>query len=361
MNDAPLEPSMDENKLAAFNERLGQETNSALSLFNLWLGLKLNLFRELRAMGQATSQTLAERTGCQERYVREWLECMYAGAYLEHDAVTKQFSLAPEYAVVLLDETPPAFNASGIDAIPNVAGILPLLAEAFQNGGGVSYEAYGDAMRESISRGNRPMFLHDYVSKWMPALPDVEAKLRAGGRVADIGCGEGWSSISLAQGFPNVRVDGVDLDAASIAAAKQNAQAQGVTDRVQFHLASAEHNPLTGPYDMVTAFECLHDMAYPIEALKMMRALAAPDGVVFIADEAAGDSLEENRNFLGHYLYNWSVLHCLPQALVLPNAAGTGTVMHPSTLKAYAVAAGFARVEILPLENAVWRFYRLTP
>lgn len=352
---------MDEKKLAAFSERLAQETNSALSMFNLWLGLELNLFRELRALGQATSQALAVQTGCQERYVREWLECMYAGEYLDHDAVTNQFWLAPEYAVVLLDETHPAFNASSIDALPGIAGILPLLAEAFQKGGGVSYEAYGDGMRESISRGNRPMFMHDYASKWMPALPDVEAKLRVGGCVADIGCGEGWSSISLAHGFPNVRVDGVDLDAASIAAAQKNAQAQGVSDRVQFHLASAERNPLTGPYDMVTAFECLHDMAYPVEALKMMRTLAAPDGVVLIADEAAGDSLEENRNFLGHYFYNWSVLHCLPQALVMPNAAGTGTVMGASTLKTYAAAAGFSQVEILPLENAVWRFYRLTP
>lgn len=352
---------MDENKIAAFNERLALETNSALSVMNLWLGLKLGLFRELGAMGAANSAELAERTGCQERYVREWLECMYAGEYVDYDAPTARFLLPAEHALVLLDELAPMFNASSIYAIPNVAGILPMLAEAFQKGGGVPYEAYGEGLRESISKGNRPVFMHDYVSKWMPALPDVEAKLRAGGRVADIGCGEGWSSIALAQGFPNAHIDGVDVDAASIEAAKRNALAEGVADRVLFHLASVEHNPLNGAYDMVTAFECLHDMAYPIKVLKMMRALAQPNGAVLIADEAAADSLQENRNFLGQHFYNWSVLHCLPQALVAPNAAGTGTVMRPSVLKGYAQAAGFSRVDILPIANESWRFYRLTP
>lgn len=352
---------MDEQKIAAFNERLAVETNSALSVMNLWLGLRLGLFRELGAMGAATSMELAERAGCQERYVREWLECMYAGEYVDYDMGTARFSLPEEHALVLLDELAPMFNASSIYAMPNVAGILPMLADAFRKGGGVPFEAYGAGLRESISKGNRPVFVHDYVSKWMPALPDVAAKLSAGGRVADIGCGEGWSCIALAHGFPNARIEGVDVDAAFIEAATRNAWAEGVADRVMFHLASAEHSPLNGSYDLVTAFECLHDMSYPVEVLKMMRGLAQPNGAVLIADEAAADSLEENRNFLGQHFYNWSVLHCLPQAMVAPNAAGTGTVMRPAVLKGYAREAGFSKVEILPIENASWRFYRLTP
>lgn len=279
---------MDENKFHAFNERLARETNDALSILNLWLGLKLGLFRELRAVGSATSPELAERLSCHERYVREWLECMYAGEYIEFDSATGKFSIAPEHAVVLLDETHPAFNASGVYAILHVAGILPMLADAFQSG--VPYAAYGDGTREAISKGNRPMFVSDYVSKWIPAMPDVEHKLHAGGRVGDIGCGEGWSSISLAKNFPAIQVDGVDVDADSIDAAKRNALAEGVADRVRFHLASVEHKPFSGSYDFVTAFECLHDMAYPIDILKAMH-----------------------------------------------------------------------EVEILPIENPVWRFYRLTP
>lgn len=352
---------MNQAKIDALNERLSQETNGALSLMNLWLGFKLGLFRQLHERGAANSRELAERSKCHERYVREWVEAMYVGDYLEYDAATEKFSLSPEHAAVLLEETHPSFNASGVFAVPSVAGILPLLADAFQNGGGVPYEAYGEGMRGNISTGNRPMYANDYASKWIPALPDVHEKLLAGGRVAEIGCGEGWSSITLAQGFPTTRVDGVDIDAESIATAKKNAHAQGVADRVLFHLASAEHRPLQGSYDLVTAFECLHDMAYPVEVLKMMRELASPGGTVLIADELAGDSLEENHNFLGQYFYNWSVLHCLPQAMVFPDAASTGTVMRPSVLRHYARQAGFSRVDVLPIENPVWRFYRLTP
>lgn len=352
---------MNEHRAADFVERLSHDINSTLSCFNLWLGLRLNLFRELRALGSANAHELAEETGCVERYVREWLECMCAGEFLDYDAATEQFSLAPEHAAVLLDETSLLYGASSLFALPSVAGILPRLAEAFKNGGGVPFAAYGDGLRESISKGNRPLFVNEYVSKWMRALPEVEAKLRTGGRVADIGCGEGWSSISLAQGFPHIRVDGVDIDAGSIERAKQHAHAAGVADRVLFHLASAEYQPLAGTYDLVTAFECLHDMAYPVEVMKMMHALAEPDGVVLIADEAVNDSLQDNRNFSGHYFHNWSVLHCLPQAMVMPGAAGTGTVMRPATLREYAAEAGFKSVEILPIENPAWRFYKLVP
>jgi 2-polyprenyl-3-methyl-5-hydroxy-6-metoxy-1,4-benzoquinol methylase len=209
--------------------------------------------------------------------------------------------------------------------------------------------------------GNRPMFVNDYVAKWIPAMPDIETRLQAGGRVAEIGCGVGWSSISLAQGFPNIQIDAVDVDAASIKQAQHNAQQAGVTDRIVFHLASAEEAPLSGSYDLVTAFEVIHDMAYPVKALRRMHELAAPDGAVLIADEAVGESLAENRNFLGHLMYNFSVLHCLPQAMVYPGAAGTGTIMRPSTLRDYAQEAGFTQVDVLPIENPFWRFYRLTP
>ena len=233
--------------------------------------------------------------------------------------------------------------------------------EAFRTGGGVPYEAYGADTLEAIGMGNRPMFVNDYVSKWIPAMPDVEARLRAGGSVAEIGCGGGWSSISLARGFPNIQIDAVDLDAASIEQAQQNAVQAGVADRIAFYHASAEEAPLNGPYDLVTAFECVHDMAYPVPALIRMRELAGPSGVVLIADEAVGDSLDENRNFLGHFMYNFSVLHCLPQAMVFPKAAGTGAVMGPAKLRAYAEEAGFAQIEVLSIENPFWRFYRLTP
>jgi 2-polyprenyl-3-methyl-5-hydroxy-6-metoxy-1,4-benzoquinol methylase len=205
------------------------------------------------------------------------------------------------------------------------------------------------------------MFVNDYTSSWVPAMPDVESKLKQSGRVAEVGAGVGWSSISMAKGFPKVKIDSIDIDGESIRQAKANAQKAGVADRITFHHSPIEKVGLTGSYDLVTAFECLHDMAYPIDALKKMRELAGTTGTVLIADEAAGDSLEENCNFLGHLFYNFSVLHCLPQAMVFPGAAGTGTAIRPSKVQEYARAAGFQGVEVLPIENPFWRFYRLTP
>jgi SAM-dependent methyltransferase len=345
----------------AFSERLLGDVNAAMSCLNVYLGHRLGLYRVMADAGPATPAELADRTGYEERYVREWLACMAAGEYVDHEPGTGRFSLPAEHAEVLLDRDSPAYAAPFICWVPSLAGAVTPLMEAFRTGGGVPYEAYGAETLEAVGMGNRPMFVNDYASKWIPAMPDVEARLREGGRVADIGCGLGWSSISLAQGFPRTKIDALDLDAASIEQARQNAAQAGVADRVVFHAASAEEAPLSGPYDLVTAFECVHDMAYPTRALRRMRELAAPDGAVLITEEAVGDGLEENRNFFGHLMYNFSVLHCLPQVMVFPDAAGIGTIMGPATLRSHAEEAGFAQVGVLPIENPFWRFYRLTP
>ena len=352
---------MDQGKLDAFSERVLNEVNVAMSCLNLYLGHRLGLYRALAEAGPVTAAKLAGRIGYSERYLREWLECMAVGGYLDHEPATGRFSLPPEHAVALLDADSPAYVAPFLCFIPSFAGILLPLLKGFRSGGGVPYEAYGADLREAIGMGNRPMFVNDYVAKWIPAMPDIEIHLKGGGRVAEIGCGVGWSSIALARGFPKIHIDAVDVDAASIEDAQHNAQRAAVADRVVFHLASGEEVPLTGPYDLVTAFECLHDMPYPVKALRHMRELVAPGGAVLIADEAVGESLEENRNCIGLLNYNFSVLHCLPQAMVFPGAVGTGAVIRPSTVRAYAEEAGFAQIEVLPIENRLWRFYRLTP
>ena len=343
----------------AFAERILTEINAGMSCLNLYLGDRLGLFQALADSPSATPAEMATRTGCAERYVREWLKCMAVGGYIDHQE--GRFSLPPEHVPVLLDKDSPAYVLAVVGHIPAFSGILSPLMDAFRTGGGVPYEAYGRDAREAIGLGNRPMFINDYVSSWIPMMPDVQERLRSGGRVAEVGCGQGWSSVAIAQGFPSVHVDSVDLDAASIDEARANATEAGVGDRVSFHLSAVEDAPLQGPYDLVTAFECLHDMAYPVDALKRMRELAGPGGTVLIADELVGDTVEENSNFLGHMFYNFSVLHCLPQAMVFPDAAGTGTVMGPATLRRYADEAGFSGVEILPIDNPMFRFYKLTP
>ncbi|HEX7126443.1 MAG TPA: class I SAM-dependent methyltransferase [Thermodesulfobacteriota bacterium] len=351
---------MDQQTLEAFAERIYTELNTALSYLNLYVGDRLGLFEALAESGPTTPGELALRTGCADRYVREWLECMAVSDYIEADPDGRRFWLSEEQRIAFVEQEHATYVGALVRFVPSVARPLEALLDAFRTGGGVPFEAYGEDAVEAIGAGNRPMYLNDLAARWMPALPDVQARLEAGGRVADIGCGVGWSSIALARAFPRARVDGVDIDATSIERARRNADAAGVGGRVRFHLAAAETAPLEGTYDLVTAFETLHDMPYPVEALARMRALAGPRGTVLVADEAVGETLEENRTLVGRLCYNFSVLHCLPQAMTVPGSAATGTVMRPSTLRAYAREAGFARVDLLPIEHPLWRFYRLT-
>ena len=350
---------MEMSKVESFQERLFVELNGGLSSLNLQLGYRLGLIQALADGHACTPAELALEVDCSERYVREWLECMAAGEYLEYDSATGRFSLPAEHATVLTDPSSPQSAIGTIGWMTSLANILPDLIEAFQSGEGIPYEAYGLDMISAQGMGTRPMFTNDYVNSWIPAMPDIEIKLRNGGKVAEVGCGVGWSSIALAKGLPDTTIDAIDPDDLSILEAKRNAEKEGVADRITFHTSTIEEAELEEPYDLITAFECLHDMPYPIEALSRMRELLTPDGAVLIADEAVGDTLEENTNFMGHFFYNFSVLHCLPQAMAFPDSAGTGTVIKPSIIRKYAEEAGFGNVEVLPIENPQFRFYRI--
>ncbi len=352
---------MSEKDIDLFTERILGEINSAMSCLNLYVGHRLGLFKALTTAGPSAPDELAAKTGFNERYVREWLECMAANEYLDHDAKTGRFSLSPEYAPAFVDQDSPYYIAAFLCWLPSLSKVMEPLMEAFRSGGGVSYETYGQDGLEAIGAGNKPMFIHDYTSSWIPAMPDIKERLESGARVADFGCGIGWSSISLAKGFPEVHIDAVDADKESIERARANAQKEGVAGQIDFHVSLAENKVLEGPYDLVTAFECVHDMAYPVKALSEMRDLAGPHGTVFVGDEAVSDDLAENHDFMGRFCYNFSVLHCLPQAMIYPDSAGTGTLMGPKKLHKYASDAGFSKMDVIQIENPFWRFYRLTP
>jgi ubiquinone/menaquinone biosynthesis C-methylase UbiE len=205
------------------------------------------------------------------------------------------------------------------------------------------------------------MFTHLLAADWFPKVPGLVERLHGQppAKVADIGCGSGWSTVAIAVGFPAAQVVGVDLDEASIAEARKHAAEAGVADRVRFVTGDAADPPLSGGFDLVCAFETIHDMCDPVAALAAMRRLRAENGTVLIADERVADTFTTDPDPFERFQYGFSALHCLPTALTTPPAAGTGTIMRTPTVRRYALAAGYTDLEILPIENDFWRFYRL--
>jgi 2-polyprenyl-3-methyl-5-hydroxy-6-metoxy-1,4-benzoquinol methylase len=352
---------------AALVERLFVATIGSLELLHVYVGDRLGLYRALADAGTAmTSAELASAAGIHERYAREWLEQQAIAGMIDvessaSDSAERRYRLSAAHAEVLLDSESLNYLAPLAPGVVSLASTLPAVMEAFRTGGGVPYAAYGKDIQLSISHLNRPMFLNQLGTEWLPAMADVDQRLRSQppARVADLGCGTGWSSLAIAKAYPLVKVDGIDLDAASIAQARQNAMTSGLVDRLNFVERNAADLDLAGQYELVTAFETVHDMADPVGALRAMRALMAPGGAVLIADERVAEEFSAPGDELERFMYGWSALHCLPVGMVDPPAVGTGTVMRPATLRRYATEAGFNKVEILPIEHDFWRFYRL--
>src|SRR5919106_1402606 len=238
---------------------------------------------------------------------------------------------------------------------------MPQLLDAFRTGAGVPYRDFGADGREGQADTNRTQFVNFLGTEWLPAVRDVHERLHAdpAAQVADIACGAGWSSIALARAYPKVQVDGFDLDEGSIAQAKANAQAEGLSDRVSFQVRDAADPELSGRYDLAIAIECIHDMSRPVQALRAMRSMVGNDGVVLVVDERVGEDFTAPSDEIERLMYGFSILHCLPVGMAEQPSAGTGTVMRPATLRRYATEAGFSEIEILPIENDMWRFYRL--
>jgi 2-polyprenyl-3-methyl-5-hydroxy-6-metoxy-1,4-benzoquinol methylase len=359
---------LDDKELAerdALVGRLFESTIGALELLHVYLGDKLGLYQALATGGPLTASSLATAAGINERYAREWLEQEAVAGILVVDgggrADERRYTLPRGHAEVLLDADSTNFLAPAARGLVGIGGVMPLVMAAFKSGGGVPYEAYGEDMRTSISSLNRPSFLNLLGSQWFPAITDVDKRLRSQppARVADVGCGTGWSSIAIAAAYPLVKVDGFDLDAASIEAARRNAEARRVADRVTFEVRDAADPRLAGTYDLVTAFETIHDMSNPVGALRAMRGLATKGGAVVVMDEKCAEEFTAPGDELERFLFGWSAIHCLPVGMVDSPSAGTGTMMRPSRLREYAREAGFADIEILPVEHESWRFYRL--
>jgi 2-polyprenyl-3-methyl-5-hydroxy-6-metoxy-1,4-benzoquinol methylase len=355
-----------EQRKEALAERVFGSAIGFMEILSIYVGDRLGFYRALADDGGATASQLADATGTNERYMREWLEQQAVAGILEvehewAEPEARRYRLPEGHDEALLERDSLYYAAPLARQMVGLTRPLPAVLEAFRTGGGVPYPDYGDDMREGIAHANRTMFVNLMGTEWLPAVPDVHERLRADppARVADIGCGAGWSSISIARAYPEVRVDGFDLDEDSIAEAKANGEAEGLTDRVSFQVRDAADPELSGRYDVAIAVECIHDMSRPVEALRAMRSMVGEDGAVLVVDERVGEDFKAPSDEIERLMYGFSIVHCLPVGMAEQPSAGTGTVMRPATLRRYATEAGFSGVEILPIENDLWRFYRL--
>jgi SAM-dependent methyltransferase len=356
------------NRADALAERLFTSALGALELHAVYLGAELGLYRALEAHGPATAPELAARAGIAPRYAREWLEQQAVAGLLDVDdacaaADERRYALGADHARVLIDPEDPAHAAPFAHMLAGIGGVLGRVVEAYRTGGGVAYADYGAAFRHGQGHINRPAFTHDLPAEWLAALPDLVARLEGAGhpRVADLGCGQGWSALAVARAFLNAHVDGIDADPASIEDARRAAAEAGLDGRVRFVCGDAARLATFGPYDLVLILEALHDMADPAAALAAARAALAPDGALLVVDEKVADAFVAPGDPVERMMYGWSVTHCLPTQLAEQPSAALGTVMRAGTVEQLAAAAGFSRVQVLPVDTDFFRLYRLDP
>ncbi|GIE77758.1 SAM-dependent methyltransferase [Actinoplanes philippinensis] len=336
-------------------ERLFGALIGAAELLTVQLGRELGLYAALRT-GPHDPAGLAKAAGIDERYAREWLEQQAAAGFLTAGAGS--FALEPGAAEVLLDEDNAAYAGAAAEFALGAALLTPAVIDAFRTGAGVPYAEYRH-IRHGIAGFNRPLFTHQLTGEWLPAVPEVDRRLRAqpGAAVLDLGCGMGHSSVAMARAYPAITVRGVDLDEDSITEARRAAAAAGVADRVSFTVGDAA--AAGGTYDLITVFEALHDMGDPVGVLRNARELLTGGGSVLIADERVSDEFTAPAGEIERLQYAFSVLHCLPATRAENPVVANGTVLRAPTLLGWARDAGYPTSEVLDIENDFWRFYRL--
>jgi SAM-dependent methyltransferase len=354
-----VQQSIDQAKTEAFLQKTMADVVSAVATVMASIGDRLGLFKEL-AKGSATSAELAERAHINERYAREWLSEMASAGYLAYDPASQHFTLPPEHAPVLAQEGGPFFFGGAYQQVIAEIGPFNQLLQAFRQGGGVPMEAYGPDLWEGQARFSSGFFEHLLVPAWLPAMPEVQAKLERGALVADVGCGQGRALIKLAQTYPQSRYVGYDLFIPSVATATAHAQAAGVADRVRFEHRDVSEG-LPEQYDVITTFDVVHDAVNPRKLLQAIRQGLQPGGRYVCMEINGSDKLEENVGLTGSLFYGVSVLYCMTTSLA-SHGEGLGTLGLPETkLRELCAEAGFSNVQRVPLEIPFNNLYEATP
>ena len=333
---------IDQEKLMDLVHRAVGDLGAVVGATMVVIGDRLGLYRALAEGGPATSAELAARTDTSERYVREWLAANAAGGYIDHDADGDRFLLTPEQTLAFAAEDSPAFLPGAFQVMTGAARDEPRITEAFRSGAGVGWHEHNEDVFHGCERFFRPGYLAHLATEWIPALEGVEERLWAGGRIADIGCGHGASSVLMAQTYPASTVAGFDYHAESIDTARERAVSAGVADRTDFGVFPAAEFPGDG-YDLVTCFDCLHDMGDPVSAARHVRSTLAPDGAWMIVEPFAGDRLQDNLTPVGRVYYGVSTLVCTPASLSQEVGLALGAQAGEARIRDVVTAAGFTR------------------
>jgi len=341
MSTAPQAATLDMNKLNAFIGQFVNDLGASVHAGMVVIGEKLGLYKALAARPMGSSE-LALKTQTDERYLREWLASQAAGGYITYDEKTGKFSLSTEQAFTLANEDSPAYLPGAFELALASLAAVPRITESFRSGKGMGWHEHQEGVFHGCEKFFRPGYAANLVSTWIPALQDVKAKLEAGARVADVGCGKGASTLLLAKAFPKARFFGFDYHDKSIEAAREYARRDGIADRVTFEVAKAKEFP-GRDYDFVAVFDCLHDMGDPIGAATHVRESLAQDGTWMIVEPFANDQLKDNLNPVGRVFYSFSTLLCTPCSRSQEVGMCLGAQAGETRIRDVVTAAGFSR------------------
>ncbi len=333
---------MDEQGVADFLMKLAGDAAAAAGGLSVAIGDRLGLYPAMAGAGPFTAAALAQRTGLVERYIEEWLAVQAFLGYVEYDPAAQTFTLPDEHAAVLADENSPTFLAGVFPVLRSLYATEDGLVNAFRVGGGVDWDEHSDPLYRGTARLFRPGYRQNIVDAWLPALDGVVERLRAGARIADIGCGYGYSTIIMAEAFPKFTFTGIDYHAPSLDAAAKAASEAGVGDRVSFQVAGGGNFRGT-TFDLVTCFDCLHDMGDPPGVARRILQALADDGTWMLVEPAASGRLEENFNPIGRFFLAASLAVCLPSAMAQHGSMALGNHAGEQALRSTVQSAGFSR------------------
>jgi ubiquinone/menaquinone biosynthesis C-methylase UbiE len=347
---------MDREKTRVVAEQIFRDMAGAMTAGMVYVGTRTGLFRAMQGAGPMNLEDVVRASRMQPRYVEEWLKGMAAAGYLAYDPKAATFALSDEHAYFLASDGTDHFAGGMFEMVPPLLRAAPRVAQAFEKGGGVPFEEFGPDCVAALDLINRGLYENRFTDQWLRPLPEVLARLHAGGRMLDVGCGSGRVCVAFARAFPKAEIVGIDPDAHSIERAKKAA----IGLPVRFEAVGADRLRANGGFDLVTICDCIHDLAEPVKTLKEIRALLKPEGTLFVVEPKAADRLEDNLNPVATMFYGFSIFHCMTQSLAR-GGPGLGTCMGPAATQRLLKQAGYSDFRILDVKSQVNLFYAARP